>query len=526
MVSAAQPLATQAGAAMLEAGGNAADAAVAAGFAISVVEPTMNSIGGRNQILIRLPTGEFRGIDGTTQAPATYDPDTAPQAGYGYPTVGVPGALAGLFRLHEEYGSLPLETVMGPALELAASGFEILPGEARRQQMAAEQIAEFDGSAAHFLGEDGQPLQAGEHFVQPDLAATLRTILEGGRQVFYEGELARRMVDDVSAHGGALTMESLRDYRAEDAVVVTGSYRGFDLAGTFTPAAGATSIEIFQILENFDLAAMDPVQWASVVGQAFTLAYGDYRQITGPDAHETLTSKAFARERAALIEVPMVVPAQAAMASPMEAADAQLAMAVPADAPIEADAWIMDQHHTTHLSTADADGMMVALTQTIGPNMGSKVATPGMGFLYAATLGGYLGRVEPGERARSFISPLIISRDGEPVLVIGAAGGARIPVAVIHTALRIMDQGLPLDQALAAPRVAPTVDGLQLETSPGIGWAPEVVEALRGLGMEIDTQERDGAFGRAHAVYWDAPAGQWVGGADPDWEGSARGPGS
>jgi len=507
---------------MLEMGGNAADAAVAAGFAISVVEPSMNSIGGRNQILIRLPDGTFHGIDGTTQAPATYDPDTAPQARYGYPTVGVPGSLAGLLKLHEEYGSLPLSMVMAPAIELASSGFEVLPGEALRESMGAEQAGEFEGSRAHFLKEDGASVQAGEVFAQPDLAVTFRAIAEGGREVFYEGEIAQRMVDDVSANGGALTMESLSEYEALDAVMVHGSYRGYDLVGTFAPAAGATTIEILHILENFDLVAMDDVQWAAVVGQAFQMAYADYRQYREPDSHVTLTSKEFAAERAAQIQVPEMAVAQAAMAAPAAAAPVQLAMALPDDA--HPDAWINEQHHTTHLSTADAAGMMVALTQTIGPNMGSKVMTPGLGFLYAATLGGYLGRVEPGERARSFISPFMVSRDGEPVLVIGAAGGSRIPVAVVHTVLRVLDQEMSLDQALAAPRVAPADEGLQLETSPGIGWSAEVVSALQELGMEITTQERSGAFGRAHAVRWHAEAGVWVGGADPDWEGSARGP--
>ncbi len=131
MVVAAQPLATAAGVEMLERGGNAADAAVAAAFAVSVVEPSMNSIGGRTQILVRTSERDFHGIDATTQAPATYDPDTAPQAGYGYPTVGVPGAVAGLTPLLAEHGTLPLATVMEPAIQYAAEGFTLLPGESR-----------------------------------------------------------------------------------------------------------------------------------------------------------------------------------------------------------------------------------------------------------------------------------------------------------------------------------------------------------------------------------------------------------
>ena len=133
MVSAAQPLATDAGVRILEMGGNAADAAVAAGFAIAVVEPTMNSIAGRNQILIRTPSGEFHGIDGTTQAPWDYDHETAPRASFGYAVIGIPGATAGLLKLHEEFGSLPLAQVMAPAIEYAENGFRLLAGDAARQ---------------------------------------------------------------------------------------------------------------------------------------------------------------------------------------------------------------------------------------------------------------------------------------------------------------------------------------------------------------------------------------------------------
>ena len=147
-VASAHPLATEAGVRMLELGGNAADAAVATGFAIAVVEPTMNSIGGRNQILIRLPNGMVRGIDGTTQAPATYNPETAPQASYGYPVIAVPGVVAGLLRLHNEHGSLPLATVMAPAIDYAENGYRLLPGEAGRQAANARQSAEFPATAA------------------------------------------------------------------------------------------------------------------------------------------------------------------------------------------------------------------------------------------------------------------------------------------------------------------------------------------------------------------------------------------
>lgn len=527
MVSAAHPLATAAGVRILEMGGNAADAALAAGFAISVVEPSMNSIGGRNQILVRTGDGEVFGVDGTTQAPLTYDPETAPQASYGYPTVGIPGALAGLFALYDAMGTLPLDAIMAPAIEYAEEGYHMLPGAARRHEMAAEQLAEFEGSRVHFLKADGTPYQAGELFVQPDLAATLRAIRDGGREVFYQGEIAARMAEDIQANGGAVTMESLAQYEAVPPIVVHGRYRGYDLTGSYVPAAGATTIQILQVLDHFDLASMDEFQWAAVVSQAMRFGFqGSYRDAAAGDAEAALAITS--PEAAAEIAARIVVPEPAAM--PAAASRGRevpvLAAADPASAQgVGLDDWIARQHHTTHLSTADESGMMVALTQTIGPNMGSKVATPGLGFLYAATLGGYLGDLEPGERARSAISPILVSRDGEPFLVLGAAGGGRIPPAVLQTIIRVIDQGMSLEDALAAPRLYARDEGeVDLEMTPGIAWSQDVVDGLESMGLEVSLQERAGAFGRVHAIMWDAEAGVWIGGADPDWEGSADGP--
>ena len=515
VVVAAQPLAAEAGARMLRAGGNAADAAVAAAFAISVVEPSMNSIGGRTQVLVRLPDGTFAGIDATTQAPATYDPATAPQASYGYPTVGVPGAVAGLAKLLSEHGTMDLAEVMAPAIALAQDGFELLPGEAARHRAGSDQLAEFDGSRAHYLDPGGEPRTAGETFAQPDLAATLRTIAEGGADAFYRGPVAERMAADMDAHGGAVTLQSLADYRALDAAIVRGSYRGYDLVGTDIPASGAVTIGILHILEHFDMASLDRDSWAGLVGTAIARAFEERVAIRegGSGNLAPMTDKAWAARVAAGIDVPGALRRAAA------ATAGTSTMVAAAD--WEDSAWGPSNSHTTHLSAADGGGMFVSLTQTIGPNLGSKVATPGLGFLYAATLGGYLGHMEPGERARSSISPLMVVQDGEPVLVLGAAGGARIISAVVQAVLRVVDQGMTLPDALAAARVHPIDAGIAMETSPGIGWTPEVVAEVESWGMEVQAVEREGAFGRIHGIWVDRRTGEKVGVADPDWEGAA-----
>lgn len=520
VVVAAQPVAAEAGAQMLRAGGNAADAAVAAAFAVSVVEPSMNSIGGRTQILLRLPDGDFAGIDATTQAPSTYDPETAPQASYGYPTVGVPGAVAGLTKLLSEHGTKSLEEVMEPAIALAEEGFRLLPGEAARHGAGVDQLAEFEGSRAHYLTPSGEARAAGDLFVQPDLAATLRAIAQGGADAFYRGPIAERIVADMEAHGGAVTARSLADYQALDAPVVRGSYRGYDLVGTDIPASGAATIGILHILENFDMAALDHDSWAGLVGAAVAKAFTERAEARGSGADDLafMTDKGWAAEMAAELEVPGAVARAAAGNGPNSGV--HVAAADWDDA-----GWGPVHGHTTHLSAADGAGMYVALTQTIGPNLGSKVATRGLGFLYAATLGGYLGYMEPGERARSSISPLMVVRNGEPVLVLGAAGGARIISAVVQAVLRVVDQGMGLPDALAAARVHPIDGGIAMETSPGIGWSPEVVAEVESWGMEVQEVERDGAFGRIHGIWVNGETGEKVGVADPDWEGAAIVPG-
>ena len=514
VVVAAQPLAAAAGARMLELGGNAADAAVAAAFAISVVEPSMNSIGGRNQILIRTPDGGVAGIDGTTSVPLGYDPATAPRAAYGYPTVGVPGSVAGLMRLHEEYGSLPLTTIMAPAIDYAAHGFRLLPGEARRQAGSRDQVAESEGARRYYLKADGSPYLPGDRLVQSDMAETLRAISLGGGDAFYRGEIAGRIADDMAANGGFLTREALAAYEAEDSRIVRGSYRGFEIVGSDIPASGAIAILALQIAEVFDPNGMSDEAWASVIAQSLALAMTEYRRPSSDSSAVRVTSKASARQLAEQVRVPVEAAIEGVGGGP--ALDLS-----PLRLPPEG--------HTTHLSAADGNGMAIALTQTIGPGMGAKVATPGLGFLYAVTLGGYLGISEPGERARSGITPFMVLDDGEPFLVLGAAGGIRIISAVVQAVTRVIDDGLALPAALAAPRVHPDMgpDGLagfSVEAGPEDGWSGASVEEFREMGFEITPTPRQGAFGRIHGLQYDAATRTWIGAADPDWEGAAVAP--
>jgi gamma-glutamyltranspeptidase/glutathione hydrolase len=244
---------------------------------------------------------------------------------------------------------------------------------------------------------------------------------------------------------------------------------------------------------------MDGAERAAVVGQALQLVFADwYPRASAAEARE-LISKEWAAERAK--QMRLGVPVGVGSVWPAHGEDT----------------------HTTHLSTADSDGMMVALTQTLGPAMGSSVATDGLGFLYASTLGGYFGRLQPGERFRSNISPFMVLKDGEPVMVLGAAGGSMIEPAIVNTIVHFIDEGLSFAEAVAAPRVAQGSDGIEMETHVGAGWHPDVVEGVRALGLRVREVPRMGGFGRIHGIYYDAATGEWEGVADPDWEGTALG---
>jgi len=508
MVSAAHPLAARAGQQMLQQGGNAADAAVASAFALSVVEPSMSGLGGRQQIIIRLPDGSIRGIDATSQAPIAYDTAQVTNDNrYGYHVIGIPGVVAGLTKLLDEYGTLPLETVMAPAIAYAENGFRMLPMQARRHELAADQLKLFEGSRQYFLEDDSTAYDEGDLLVQKDLSNTLKMIAKGGRDAFYTGPIAEKIAADMQANGGLVTLEDLANYQALDAKIVEGTYRDdYELHGLWMPSYGAITISILQALDRFPLSEMYGPNWAALHNQAIALAYEHRRrQRQGDSIALRLTSQEFADSLAAAITLRTDENKQTGMLHDMP------------------ESWKAQIGHTTHLSTADSSGMMIALTQSLGPNFGSKVATPDLGFVYAVTLGRYLGIYEAGQRASSHISPFIVTHNGEPFLVLGAAGGSRIVTAITSVTSRVIDHQMSLADALAAPRVHPVEDSIYLETHPGEGWKDEVVEALEEQGYNLKEIDDIARFGRVHAIYYDQETKQWIGAADPDWEGSAAG---
>ncbi len=502
-VAAASRHATAAGAQVLAEGGNAADAAVTAAFVLAVTEPSMSGLGGRASIVVRTPGGRIEGIDGLNQVPAGWRPGGEP----GYERAAVPGVPAALSTLLADHGTWSLERVLQPAIRLADEGFPLEEDEAARFAAAAEDLRLHPGSAACYLRPDGSPYEAGDRFAQPDLAATLRTMAEEGIDAFYHGRIAERIAEDMRERGGFITREDLADYRALPAIQVRGTYRGVGLVSNFRPASGHAVIQALQMMDTFDPADFEgPAEWAAVTAGAMRIAISDRRRTFGDEDTSALqlTSTAWARERAAGIQLP-------------GEEEEPPAAVIPAG---EHTLFEPDEDHTTHLSVMDASGYAVALTQSLGPSMGTRLVTPGLGFLYATRLGS-----EPGSRPSSTISPtLLLDPEGTPLLAVGCAGDDRIITAIVQVISSLADRGRTLEEAVAAPRVHPGGGRrLLVELGDPIAWEDEHLARLATFGFDLEPTPSS-AFGRVHAVRYDPISRIFTGVAEPRWDGGAAAP--
>jgi gamma-glutamyltranspeptidase/glutathione hydrolase len=455
------------------------DAAVATAFTLAVVEPTSSGIGGRTQLLIRSPDGEVAAIDATTQVPAGYPVDTVPpaNAGSGYGMIGVPGTVAGLTKALAAHGTMLLPEVLEPVIALAKDGFPLSARMAGSIASAAEHLAKYEGSRQYFLRDDGSPYRAGERFVQRDLAQTLEAIAEGGADAFYRGDIADRIAEDMAAKGGFVTRHDLEQYRARDALVVEGTYRGLDLIGTYLPAAGANTIEMLQILEHFDLSDIAGTpRWAVIVAQALRLGFLD--RLTdlanmGPAEHFPSAANALhlvSKERAAARAATIRLPGETA--------------ALTTDVPTVPGT--LPPGHTTHLSVIRALG--------------------------------------PGDRASSRQSPMMVLRGGRVEYVLGGSGARRILSALVQVVSRTVDGGLALEAAVAAPRVhvEPSDEGIiYLQMRDEAQWSDQDRAQVAALGFEVQDVR---SVGNVSAIYVDAATEEYVGVADPGGAGSAGSP--
>ena len=493
IVASAHPLATEAGNLMLKKGGNAFDAIAAASFMLAVTEPSMSGLGGRLQAIYFKNGGQPQGIDATTQVPSGYV-KTPKEAENGFATIGVPGMVKGIIRIQTENGKLRLKDVMKPAIEAASKGYPILKEEVQREAIEIKELRKYPSTKKHFLLGDSMQ-KGGTVFVQPALAKTLKSISNTKGKSFYNGKIASSLSSEITAGGGSLRLNDMKNYEALDAKMLKGSYRGYEIVGMGLPCYGAIVIEMLQMLEAVDLSKTSEKDFLLYHAASHFKAYEDRPLLNTKEDSLVMPSYTTKRWNQSLPSS-ISLPAQGDHSN----------------------------GHTTHLVASDADGNVVSVTQSVGPLMGSKVASMKNGFMLATTMGPYLGTSKAGERAASHISPVIIMKDGKPIMALGAAGGARIVPAIVQVISRVIDQGLSLDKALAAARVYQMPEKLLVENHKGIFWKDaNTMVALKQSGNVVEEVKTAASFGRVHAAMFNTQTGNWIGAADPDWTGTVIG---
>lgn len=529
-VATVHSLATEAAKSAYEKGGNAVDAAVAAGLTLGVVDGHNSGIGGGCFILVRAADGAVTALDGREMAPAQAHRDMYVIGGKledeasktGALASGVPGALKAYELILKKHGKLSLADVLLPAADLAEKGFPIDAVYARKLAATAEKLRLFPAASAIFLHADGSPLKKGEVLVQKDLAKTYRAIAEHGADWFYKGDFARAAAAWMKENGGLMTAEDLAGYRAVEREAIRTSYRGYELVCMPPPSSGGVHVaEILNILENFPLRHFRESSRVHLTTEAMKLAFADRAHWLGdPDFVKVprgLVDKAYARDLAAKISL-----------------DRQMQVPGHGMPP----RWEGDVYgkHTTHLSTADADGNWVAMTQTINTAFGSKVVVPGTGVLLNNEMddfavqpgvpnafklvGAEANAIAPGKRPLSSMSPTLVFKDGAPFLSAGAAGGPTIITQTLLLISHVIDDGMAPGAALAQPRFHHqwNPDELKIETK-----FPEAIRAeLKGQGHVLD---ETAGFGACQAIQWDASRKLLVPAHDPRVPGSASGVG-
>jgi gamma-glutamyltranspeptidase/glutathione hydrolase len=505
MVVSAHRAASAAGAGILAAGGNAVDAAVAVGYALAVVDPCCGNIGGGGFMLIRLADGRRTVVNFREKAPgAAYRAMYLDAAGEvrrgasvrGYLAAGVPGTVMGLDHARAAYGRLGRAAVMAPAIALARDGFTLGEADAAIIASHADRLAADPEAARLFLRPDGSPHQAGDRVVQPDLARTLGLIAEQGPDAFYRGPIAAAIAAASAEHGGILTERDFADYAISDSAPVGCAYRGYLVYSAPPPSAGGTVLcEMLQVFAGWDLGSFGyrAPQTIRLMAETMRHAYIDRNTAFGdpdfvPDPRARLLSGAHAAAIRAAIDPDKATPSAALGAgTPPHGAE-------PAE--------------TTHYSVVDGEGNAVAVTYTLNGNFGAGVVAPGTGFLLNNEMDdftvkpgtpnlfglvqGSANAIEPGKRPLSSMTPAIVERDGNPVLVLGSPGGPRIITAVLETIVNIIDFGLPPSAAVAAPRFHHQwlPDVLYYERA---GFPPETLTALAERGYQLKEQAPWGA---------------------------------
>lgn len=521
MVSSASRLASEAGVEVLKQGGNAVDAAVATAFALAVTWPSAGNIGGGGFMVYHGDDGHATTFDFREKAPLAatermylgLDGQVVNNSNHiGMLAIGVPGTVAGLYKAHQELGSLPWEELVAPAVALARDGIPITYALQTGFARSANRFRQYPSSARKFFRADGSLYELDDIWVQPDLAKTLELIQNNGKDGFYKGENARRLADFMAANGGLITAEDLERYEAVEREPIRGTYRGYEIISMPPPSSGGVAlVQMLNILEGYDLAGLghNSADYLHVLTEAMRRAYADRAEHLGdPDFNESmpldrLMDKDYASGLRTSIDMD-----KKSESSPSEFAQAY------------------ESEETTHFSVVDKDGNMVSVTYTLEFGYGSAIVAEGGGYLLNNELGdfnavpgltdisGNIGTapnlVAAEKRPLSSMTPTIVAQNGRPLFATGSPGGKTIINTTMQTILNIIDHGFNIAEAIEAGRIhhqwLPDFTSFESEA-----FSPDTIRLYESKGHTI--RER-GTQGAAMGVYFNREEGLFEGASD------------
>jgi gamma-glutamyltranspeptidase/glutathione hydrolase len=514
--------ASDAGLKILQAGGNAVDAAVAVGFTLAVVYPYAGNLGGGGFMMLRLANGEPHFLDFREEAPlrasANMYLDSSgkiiPEAStIGYRAVGVPGTVAGLIEAQRKFGKLSLTQVMAPAIHFAEEGYVLNAEEAAI--LHNPELTRFPESRRIFQ-RNGNFYQAGETFRQPELARTL-TRIEKDPRSFYHGALASELAQVIQKHGGLVTKKDLETYQVKERAPLTGTYRGYEILAPPPPSSGGIALlEMLNILEGFDLASLGDrtPQSMHLIIEAFRRAFNDRTSFLGdPDFQSMPTTQLMDKTYAAAWRKTI-----------------SMTTATPSSALTRPPGFIPpESNQTTHYSVLDQAGNAVSVTYTLNNSFGSGVTAEGLGFLlndemddFTSKIGapnmfgliqGPANAIAPGKRPLSSMTPIIVLENHKVRFVIGSPGGPRIMTTVANIFLSASDGGLNIQRAVDAPRFHHQYLPDTVYVEPG--FPPATLSALEGMGYTIKGgQAGDPYWSDGECIAVDPKTGMIEGGQD------------
>ncbi|CAN5518033.1 gamma-glutamyltransferase [soil metagenome] len=530
MVATVNPIATDAAVKVLREGGNAIDAAVAAGLTLGVVDGHNSGIGGGCFMLIRLADRRIIALDGREMAPAAATRDMYLRDGKadtklsqtGPLAVGIPGSVAVYEHAMQQFGKKKFADVLLPAADLAQRGFAIDEKYAKKLAGTAAQIGQFPETKRILLNSDGKPRQAGDVLKQPELAETYRGIAAHGSEYFYRWPFAKSVGDWMSKNGGIVTESDFSNYKFKEREPLITKYRGYTIVGFPPPSSGGVHVaQILNILSKFDVAELekkDPALRVHVMAEAMNLAFADRAFWLGdPDFAKVprgLIDQTYADELAKQIDL------------------AKASAGVEHGTPANADEDIFGKH-TTHIAVADDQGNWVAMTQTVNTAFGSKVIVPGTGVIlnnqmddfsiqpgvpnYFKLVGSEANAIAPGKRPLSSMSPtVVLNPQGQPLMTVGAAGGPKIITQVVLAISNVIDLHDDLASALKRPR-------FHHQWSPAELWIektfdPAVLKRLEAMGHVLKPANPEGA---CNAILWNGEV--FSGESEPRLTGKAAG---